>query len=41
MGALRNLVVSSQRIGAAPYLNNHILGIFQKLFEAMFREDIH
>lgn len=41
MGALRNLVVSSHKIGATSYLNNYIMGIFQKLFESMFREDIH
>lgn len=41
MGALRNLLVSSNRIGASTYLNAYFLNIFQRLFECMYREDIH
>lgn len=41
MGALRNLVVSCQRIGTSHYLNGYFMTIFQKLFECLYREDIH
>jgi hypothetical protein len=41
MGALRNLIVSSNKMNAVGCLNNYFVTIFQELFKCMYREDIH
>ena len=41
MGALRNLIASSNRLGCANIINGYFQLIFQKVFECMYREDIH
>lgn len=41
MGALRNIMVSCSRLGAYHASNAYFMTIFQKVFECMYREDIH
>ena len=40
-GALRNLFTNGRAMNYQGYLNNYFQTVFSRLFEAMYREDIH